>query len=55
MADALDSKSSGLRVVWVQLPPPALLNSSFKLEGPKLTSSMRLGPKNLPPLFFSLA
>ncbi len=26
MADALDSKSSGLRPVWVQLPPPALEN-----------------------------
>ncbi len=24
MADALDSKSSGLRPVWVQLPPPVL-------------------------------
>ena len=24
MADALDSKSSGLRAVWVQLPPPVL-------------------------------
>ncbi|ASV76179.1 hypothetical protein THTE_3578 [Thermogutta terrifontis] len=28
MADALDSKSSGLRAVWVQLPPPALMPSA---------------------------
>ena len=25
MADALDSKSSDRKIVWVQVPPPALL------------------------------
>ncbi len=27
MADALDSKSSDRKVVWVQVPPPVLLSS----------------------------
>ncbi len=29
MADALDSKSSGLRAVRVQIPPPVLQESTF--------------------------
>ena len=28
MADAADSKSAGRKVVWVRLPPPAVLKSS---------------------------
>lgn len=37
MADALDSKSSGLRPVWVQLPPPVLpqKNMQRKVSLPK--------------------
>jgi hypothetical protein len=31
LADALDSKSSGRKVVWVRAPPPAL-NSQFNVR-----------------------
>jgi len=33
LADALDSKSSGRKAVWVRAPPPAMiLNSIFHVE-----------------------
>ena len=43
MADALDSKSSGRKVVWVQVPPPVLLIS----KDLRLTPSVffRLSPE----------
>ena len=42
MADALDSKSSGRKVVWVQVPPPVLLLPII-VGNPVLTHSSPLG------------
>lgn len=42
MADALDSKSSGRKVVWVQVPPPVLL-APIVVGNPVLTHSSPLG------------
>src|SRR6266481_5228294 len=47
LADALDSKSSGRKVVWVRAPPPAM-ESQLDIRRRTLSSADSSGKKTLP-------